>query len=597
MPVTIPQVAVARPDGLTAAGSELSRAAATLAEQIDQQRAASGMLDVGWQGTGFEAAVAKSAPTLEQLTRMYEAMSRLQTALLDGGPELATRRSAVIDVVGRLCRQGWRVTPQGGVTVRPGSPLDRLARRDPVSAVRVQQLAAANGAILKTALAGFDTADRGVAMVMGEATAGLYGQVRQFWGAEMPLPQSPPPNLGPTIPEAADPVEVRSWWAGLSPEDRERVIRERPGQLGNLDGVPVWARSRANIAVMHRDIDRVEQRAAVLGATVDQLTDDPKRFGLNTTEVTRYANAVQVRAGLDENSKKTRGVPTFLYVYDPEVFDGQGRAAVAIGNPDEALNTAVVVPGTGNSVTSGWLGNGDAAHVYNETTAADPTRRTAVVAWMGYDAPDSLGDVQVGQVGNARVGGNLLANDINALETTNVADSHVTMIGHSYGATTVADACAGFGLRADNVVLTGCPGTDLAGSAVDLNLPPGGQVFVGAASTDPVTQFGHVPQVHIPATGVTVSLGEDPAMADFGATRIKAEVVGWDDEMQHSGYLRPGSEALFAIADIASGHSDLLDDHDMLAWRRDHLFPRIPGLPNPVIDPELVRPATGGHHH
>jgi len=58
-------------------------------------------------------------------------------------------------------------------------------------------------------------------------------------------------------------------------------------------------------------------------------------------------------------------------------------AAIAIGNPDLAQNTAVLVPGTGNSVGSGWLGSDDAANLYNEAYRGDPSKPTAVVAWMG----------------------------------------------------------------------------------------------------------------------------------------------------------------------------------------------------------------------
>jgi hypothetical protein len=43
---------------------------------------------------------------------------------------------------------------------------------------------------------------------------------------------------------------------------------------------------------------------------------------------------------------------------------------------------------------------------------------------------------------------------------------------------------------ADDVVLIGSPGTDLADSAADFNLPEGGHVYVGAASTDPITHLG-----------------------------------------------------------------------------------------------------------
>ncbi len=90
---------------------------------------------------------------------------------------------------------------------------------------------------------------------------------------------------------------------------------------------------------MQRDIDRVEQRAAVTGATVDQVKANPDKFGLTGTDITRYNNAVQVKRGLETNSKNTGGTETFLYVYEPEAFDGQGRAAVAIGNPPTTPTT------------------------------------------------------------------------------------------------------------------------------------------------------------------------------------------------------------------------------------------------------------------
>ena len=63
------------------------------------------------------------------------------------------------------------------------------------------------------------------------------------------------------------------------------------------------------------------------------------------------------------------------------------------------------------------------------------------------------------------------------------------MIGHSYGSTTVADAFAGSGMRANDAVLIGSPGTDLARSAADFHRGGGG-LYVGAASTDPVSWLG-----------------------------------------------------------------------------------------------------------
>ena len=100
--------------------------------------------------------------------------------------------------------------------------------------------------------------------------------------------------------------------------------------------------------------------------------------------------------------------------------------------------------------------------------------------------------------------------------------------------------------------------------------------------------------MHIPGTDVTLGLGNDPAADGFGSTRFKAEVEGltlpWKD---HSGYLVPGSESLYSIATIASGHGDRLEDLGMTAGHRREV--RIPFLPPVEVDPETWRPGTGGH--
>ncbi|SRX93996.1 hypothetical protein [Thermobispora bispora DSM 43833] [Mycobacterium shimoidei] len=415
-------------------------------------------------------------------------------------------------------------------------------------------------------------------------------------GREAPL--TPPQDPGPQIPKAGtNSNDVKRWWDSLNQQQKDQLLREHPDALGNLDGIYVADRSTANKTVMQHDLDRVTNAASRHHVSVQEVTAHPQNYGLTATDVARYTNAVQVKNGLEENSRKTHA-PTFLQVYEPDKFGGQGRAAIAIGNPDTAANTAVVVPGTSHSVTEGWLSSDDAANLYNETWAANHGKATSVVAWMGYNAPDSLADPQVGQTGLAHQGGALLASDVNALNVTHQGASDVTVIGHSYGSTTVADAAAGYGMHANDVVLIGCPGTDMAHSAADFHLAQGGHVYVGSASTDPITQLGDIPQVHVPGTDVTVALGPDPAVDGFGSTRFKAEVPGLTFN-DHSHYYDPGSESLFSMADIASGHGDALERHGMTAPHRDTLLGQIIeafGAPG-ASDPELYRPGTSGHYH
>ena len=398
-----------------------------------------------------------------------------------------------------------------------------------------------------------------------------------------PVPLSP---TGPAVPGAGSaPEDVRRWWESLSPGQREELLTTRPAELGNLGGIPVADRDRANRAVLGNDTG---------------------------------AGADQVRDALELNSLRT-GAEVLLLLYQPRSFGGQGRAAIAIGNPDTAAHTAVLVPGTANSVTSGWLGEMSVSNLFNEMTGAtEPSESTAVVAWMGYDAPDSLIDPRVALPGLARQGGALLAGDLRALSVTAQRDSHTTVVGHSYGSTTVANAAAGFQMPADDVVLLGSPGTDLAGTAADFGLPDGGRVYVGSASADPVTYLAGVrgssaTDLLAGTAGMAgmagmvgmVGLGADPAVDGFGSTRIKAETPGvsWQFWADHTGYFDPGSESLYSIVGIAAGDGALLAEQGMTAPHRSSLGGRLAstlGLPNwanPMTDPELLRPTTTGHSH
>ena len=418
----------------------------------------------------------------------------------------------------------------------------------------------------------------------------------------------------PSIPAVtSDPADTATWWQSLSLMARNQLLKHNPEELGNRVGIPAQDRNSANVGAMTGDLDRIENAASAHRVPIENIIAAPHRFGLSHDDITRYGNAQRVKQGLEYNGAQT-GSEVLLLTYRPEVFNGQGSAAIAIGDPDTAAHTAVLVPGTGSSVASGWLGNNDdAAQIYSETVAATGQRGVAagdavsVVAWMGYDAPDAIADPRVARTALARDGGALLAADVNALQVTHHGPSHVTVIGHSYGATAVADAAAGYGMRTDDIILVGSPGTDLARTADDFHLPDGGHVYVGSAATDPVTNLAGIPG-RLFGTGIpieVVGLGADPAADGFGSTRFKAEFGGWDPQpwTDHERYFESGSESLFSIAEIASGHGATLEEHGMTAPHRDSVLGSVAtrlGLPNwsvGLMDPELFRPATTGHHH
>jgi hypothetical protein len=149
-------------------------------------------------------------------------------------------------------------------------------------------------------------------------------------------------------------------------------------------------------------------------------------------------------------------------------------------------------------------------------------------------------------------------------------------------------------MHTDDAVLVGSPGTDLAHSAAAFNLPPGGHLYVGAASGDAVTWApGHVPVGGIPGAPSLGGLGDDPSVDGFGSTRFEAENPHYTGNplYDHSHYFDDGSESLFSMGDVVSGHGDALQHDGMTASHRGEY-----GMPG-WVDPEASRTATTGHRH
>lgn len=410
-------------------------------------------------------------------------------------------------------------------------------------------------------------------------------------------PSSPTRQRGvAAIPSRANgPKAVSIWWNSLSGQEKTVLVAAHPAELGNLNGVPVDVRSEVNRAVMVDDLDRMREIADHHGVPVGELVADPGSYGVSKNELCRYANACRAEQGLaasaqaqDENGETPK---PYLMRYQPEAFGGEGAAAIAMGNPDTALNTAVVVKGLGSGLRQGTLTNPDARRLFHEANCTDWHNDTAVVMWAGYDAPNSATDLRLYEPNLARIGGQALAADVNALAVTHQGPpANVTVVGHSYGSTTVADAAAEAGMHAHDIVLLGCPGTDLAGSAADFQLPAGGHLYVGDASQDEVSWFSHDNE-RTPVGGV--GLGADPAMDGYGSTRFKAEVAGYSAKpfYDHSHYFDDGSESLFSLGDIVSGHGDALQRDHMTARHRGEY--RLPAF----FEPEALRQATNGHRH
>lgn len=617
MSVSISAVRASQPGKLVDAAETMGRTHAEMQTVIAGERELLSFLREQWSGEAASTAIAQGLADIAAQDRIARRLLNLHSALLNGGTQLEALRDALLDLVATLDRFGFAVADDGTVTPHQwliGRFLDGLAEN----------------------LTGFVKKMLRLFTDLDENTASAIDQAA---GPDIP---NPPVDVGGErlqIPSPdTDPADVQQWWDSLSEQQRHELIEKRPPILGNLNGIPADARDRVNVAVLDDDLNRVQDVAGRHNVSADAVTADPGRYGLSDNDIDRYHNAVKTQEGLlhqsgipdsedrryssygDQEMLDRNLRPTMLWAYDPQAFDGKGRAVISIGNPDKAANTAVIVPGTSASVRDGWLSDGhnDAMNLYDQSLHAAPGEPTAVVSWMGYDTPESFTDPNIANTGLARAGGDTLAWDVNSLSVSHEAGTaqHLTVAGHSYGSTTVADAFANSGMRADDAILLGSPGTDVAQSAADFHLD-GGQVYIGDASTDPVGwlgQMGHTLPSDLNDTlgnmmGPSAGLGTDPASDDFDATRFRAEVPGADmiDPSDHSYYYTPGSESLRSMTEIVTGNGGRLDDLDLLAQPRTELSAATPqfvdvpivgdvplphvGIQTPLIyDPEWNRP-------
>jgi hypothetical protein len=281
------------------------------------------------------------------------------------------------------------------------------------------------------------------------------------------------------------------------------------------------------------------------------------------------------------------GAPTFLWIYQPQAWDGEGRSAFSINDPDTAANVAVLAPGVSNNMSNRMYAD-DASNLAAQTSRLSNTGETAVINWMGYNAPGGLQDPNALLDDYARDGGRELADDVAALRSTDEGrPSHIAVLAHSYGSTTTSYALQdGMGKNIDDVAFFGSPGlgVDSAGDPVnsiaDLGMPAG-HVFVGMAADDPIS-------------GILDVHDHNPAVSDefSGATRFQAETtvgVMGAHSVYYAGHFDANghwiaSESLYNLGNIVVGNGVAPDHQAGLAHTE-----LLAGMGQYRVDPEVGR--------
>lgn len=322
---------------------------------------------------------------------------------------------------------------------------------------------------------------------------------------------------GRPVPAAdAPPATVARFFADLDGAQRARLADGYPLVVGNLDGVPVTTRYRAN----RRGLEQA-------GTVEEARSRDVALTPADRAEAIRRAHRF---ASLAEPGRQ-------ILVFDPT---GGGLAAEVFGTLDGARRVSVVVPGVDTDLLTFERTQrrytapvGMAESLYEAERRTVPDGRTAVIAWAGYRAPTGVGmDAATGHMafdGAVR---------LKALTAALPGRSSVALFCHSYGSVVCGVAARELPQRVTDVVVAGSPGMRTENVA---GLGTSARVW---ATRDRGDWIADVPHLEFGGLGH----GADPVAPEFGARLLSSATA-----RNHTGYFEPGTDSVDNFAKIGTG--------------------------------------------
>ncbi|RRD51023.1 hypothetical protein EII12_08785, partial [Buchananella hordeovulneris] len=398
-----------------------------------------------------------------------------------------------------------------------------------------------------------DEADRAYQARLRAITQGTYRVTEKGHTGTQGLPDLPGQDWGP--------VQVAAWWSALSQPDKDKLIAERPELIGNLDGIDMASRSRANKQRLPGLLAAEEARLAELSELVDQTS------GPSGQAYPKYLSSPHAA----ELEIVRQRVKDLRYLND-HVLDDSGRslvtldtsservkAAVAQGDVDRAKHVAVFTPGIGSKVNSmeSYLTNMDDLRATAAKVGAIDPDDVATVTWLGYQAPRGFGeDGGFGEYTDtalAERGAGELSSYLEGIQASREAggagDPHLTALGHSYGSTTTGMAVARVRPGVvDDMILFGSPGAGVD-DVWEYNLPKGHAWVSGVDGGDDVQGIG-----------TPVGFGSNP-LRMTGVTHLSNDAPGdrgflgnmFHPFARHSVYLTPDSGTLKDFGRVVAG--------------------------------------------
>ena len=381
------------------------------------------------------------------------------------------------------------------------------------------------------------------------------------------------------------PEEVSVWWKLLSDSEREALINKDPEKYGNLNGIDMASRVKANDLVLNGRIDAAGNRIPGTGllekaqkeydeakAAIEK--DKDSFWGRQYSDdegIERYRNAENKLNDLLAIKKALEGNSDISLVALEFGERGENvRAALAIGDVDNAKHVTTFVPGMTTSCrTSTDLNLGYARNLIDaaETAGRAEKGSVAAVAWMGYEAPPKPSvtdpDLSVASTHKAEVGGQKLngfLTGIHSWRSERGMDVHQTPVTHSYGSLT-----GGFAMRdigegvVDDFVYTGSPGSAVRS--------------VGTLGVDPEHTWVSAIPLHdeVQGMGFDGSFGRDPKELE-GIGHLSGDATGADGYNSDPNADKYANHSAYFYKAKAGQHNYSLEDiGEVIAGRKKRL--------------------------
>ncbi|MFF2080928.1 alpha/beta hydrolase [Kitasatospora sp. NPDC058162] len=516
-----------------------------------------------WTGTAAGHANTRIQFLGNELQAAKQELGLISKALTDAAEGIAAAQSHLISALDDAKKNKMTVAPDGGIT------WDKDPNSPNYAGDKAEATAKEIGKRITAALTEADHTDQTINARLGHlATNATNGTGLD--SATAKADQTATDALNQVPAAGTDPNSVKAWWNGLTDAQQQHMIQTEHDKVGALDGIPATARHQANLINLQRGKERIQRQLDALGPEpVHNLAtyngqpiknpdyDDWKQKHDDLEDKMHGIETIEDRLNTPVDADHP---PAFLLGFDTK---GKGHAIVAVNNPDTADNVSTYVPGTGARLGGSLHSDIERSDlmVASANQATGNSKTTSSITWVGYAAPQSI-------VPDAAfdIFAKAAENDLHSFETGLRAThegkpSNNTILGHSYGTTTVGYTLRDKGLPVDNVVLIASPGVGVE-HARDLGVDPS-HVFAAQGDIDSIKfappedadnfasnlinnaggSFGFIdePDHH-------VAFGRDPSVPQFGA-----QIIPTSPGTDHSGYWENGSASLIAMGKAIAG--------------------------------------------